>query len=212
MKVFSIICIALLALPIIVYPQDLKGIDEIAPFSEGLAAVRKGDQWGFINTEGKLQIDYRNDVYWNMDADTSKMDITGIRYPMFKEGRCLVTKEVEDGIPVYGFMDIKGNIVVEPQFLNVYPFNNGYTTGVLFYKDFKGENEFKLKIYEFKFFDVLMDTSGEIEEYFERRHNIQMTKKRYEIPSIEAEFLANGLVALHIEDQGWEIRKVSMDE
>lgn len=212
MKVFSIIYIALLVLPIIVYPQDLKGIDEIAPFSEGLAAVRKGDQWGFINTEGKLQIDYRNDVYWNMDADNSKMDINGIRYPMFNEGRCLVTKEVEDGIAVYGFMDTEGNIVVEPQFLNVYPFKNGYTTGVLFYKDFKGENEFKLKIYEFKFFDVLLDTSGKIEEYFERRHNIQMTKKRYEIPSIEAKFLADGLVALHIEDQGWEIRKVNIEE
>ena len=32
--------------------QELENIDEIAPFSEGLAGVRKGTQWGFINGQG----------------------------------------------------------------------------------------------------------------------------------------------------------------
>lgn len=208
MKRFMIAIMVILTLPLAVFAQDLKGIDEIAPFSEGLAAVRQGEQWGFINEEGTLVIDFRNDVYWNKNADTTKSDISGVRYPMFTEGRCLISKKVEDGVPLYGFIDTKGNTVIEPQFLNVYPFKKGYTTGVLFDKALKGENEFKLKIYEFKFFDVLLDTSGKIEEYFEKRQNIQMTKRRYKLPSIGAECLAEGLVAVHVKDH-WEIRKIT---
>ena len=130
---------------------------------------------------------------------------------MFNEGRCLITKKVEDGVPLYGFIDTKGNVVVEPQFLNVYPFKDGYTTGVLFEKTLKGENEFKLKIYDFKFFDVLLNASGNIEEYFERRYNIQMTKKRYKMPWIGVKRLADDLVAVHVKDQGWEIRKLALE-
>jgi|AntAceMinimDraft_11_1070367.scaffolds.fasta_scaffold07261_5 hypothetical protein len=204
---FAFICM----LPMALIAQELKGIDEIAPFSEGLAAVRQGNEWGFINEEGTLVIDFRKDVYWNKNLDTSKSDIFGVGYPMFNGGRCLITKEVEDGVPLYGFMDTKGSTVIEPQFLNVYPFKDGYTTGVLFDKTLKGENEFKLKIYEFKFFDVLLDASGNIEEYFERRQNIQMTKRRYQTPSIGAKRLADGLVAVHIKDKGWDIRKIELD-
>ncbi len=212
MKHSMIAIMILLVAPLVVFAQDdLKGIDEISPFNEGLAALRKGDKWGFINEEGTLVIDFRNDMYWNKDADTSRSDVLGIRYPMFKEGRCLITKMAEDGVPLYGFIDKKGKTVVEPQFLNVYPFKDGYTTGVLFEKTLKGENEFKLKIYEFKFFDVLLNASGEIEEYFERRQNIQMTKRRYQLPFIGAKRLADGLVAVNVKDKGWEIRKINLE-
>lgn len=72
-----------------------------------------------------MVIDFRNYVHWNKDADTSKSDVMGLRYPMFHEGRYLITKKVEDGIPLYGFIDTSGKTVIEPQFLNVYPFKNG---------------------------------------------------------------------------------------
>ena len=45
--------------------------DEAKSFSNGLAAVRKGDQWGFINKENKLVIDYQF-------TDTGYMDSNGI--------------------------------------------------------------------------------------------------------------------------------------
>ena len=32
--------------------SKIEKLDQIAPFSEGLAAVRQGNQWGFINEEG----------------------------------------------------------------------------------------------------------------------------------------------------------------
>ena len=211
MKCSTIIGMLVLAFPLAAFPQDLNGIDEIAPFSEGLAAVRQGDQWGFINEEGVLVIDFRNDMYWNKNPDSSKSDVSGIGYPMFQEGRCLITKKIEDGVSVFGFIDTKGNTVVKPQFLNVYPFKDGYTTGVFFDKTFRGENEFKLKIYEFKFFDVLLDTSGKIEEYFEKRQNIHMTNRRYQMPMIGVKRLADGLVAVYTNDEGWEIRKINIE-
>ena len=207
MKKIVIVFAIMMTVPFLGHSQTISNLDEITPFNEGLAAVRKGDQWGFIDKKGVLVIEFRNDLHWNKNADTSKSDVSGIRYPIFREGRCLISKKIEDGIPLYGFIDTKGNTVIQPQFLNVYPFKDGYTTAVLFDKSLKGENEFKLKIYEFKFFDVLLDSSGNIEEYFEKRQGIQMTKRRYQLPIIGARRLADGLVAVHIKDKGWEIRK-----
>lgn len=211
MKKFIITAFIMLMLPNVFHSQTVKNIDEIAPFSEGLAAVRQGNQWGFINEEGQMVIDFRNDIYWNKDADTSKKDISGVKYPMFNEGRCLITKIVEDGVPVYGFIDTKGNVVLEPQLLNVYPFKDGFTTAVLFEKSMKGKNEFNLDIYEFKFHDVMLDTSGEIIEFFNRRYNIQMTKRRYQMPAIGVKQLSAGLVAVYTQDQGWEVRKITLN-
>ncbi|TLP71128.1 WG repeat-containing protein [Maribacter sp. ACAM166] len=196
----------LIALPI--NAQSLENIDEIAPYSEGLAAVRKGSQWGFINEEGTLVIDFRDDVYSSQNADASKSDISGIGYPMFNEGLCVITETIEDGVPVFGFIDTTGAVVFEPQFLNIYPFHNGYTTGVLFDKTFKGKNEFQLKIYDYKFFDVMLNTSGKVTDYFERRDYILLTLKRYEMPEIRAKVLHVGVVAIYNPEQGWKIKKV----
>ncbi len=47
-KIFSLF--ALIILPFLLFAQELSGIDEIAPFSEGLAAIRKGNEWSFFST------------------------------------------------------------------------------------------------------------------------------------------------------------------
>ncbi len=190
--------------------QNLEHIDEIAPFSEGLAAVRKGNQWGFINEAGVLTIPFREDIYWNENADSSRTDVLSIHYPTFNEGLCVITKTVEDGVPVFGFMDKKGVIVIEPEFLNVYPFKDGATTAVLLDKTVKGENEFKLEIYAYKFFDVLLKDSGEITDYFEKRDNILMTLKRYTTPIINAKILSNDLVSVYVPEKGWKIKKITV--
>ena len=71
MKKYIITAFIMLMLPNVFHSQTVKNIDEIAPFSEGLAAVRQGNQWGFIDEEGTMVIDFRSDIYWNRDADTS---------------------------------------------------------------------------------------------------------------------------------------------
>ena len=191
-RIFLWVFTILVALPITA--QVLQSIDEIAPFSEGLAAVRKGQQWGFINEEGDMVIDFRDDIYTNPKVDVTKTDVLGVKYPMFNEGLCLIKRTVEDGVPVFGFINKTGEVVIEPQFLNVFPF--------------KGENEFKLKIYEFKFFDVRLNTAGEITDYFEKRDHIQMTIKRYEMPEIGAKIINENLVATKKVGKGWSIVKL----
>ncbi|HDZ03444.1 hypothetical protein LCGC14_0266620 [marine sediment metagenome] len=188
--------------------QVLNNIDEIAPFSEGMAAVRKGSQWGFVNEAGKLVIEFRDDIYVNPKADETKADILGVKYPKFNEGLCLIKNTVEDGVPVYGFIDKTGTVVIKPQFLNIYPFKDGFTTAVLFDKTIKGENEFKLQIFEYKFFDVRVSTSGEITNYFDKRDHIQMTVSRYEIPEIGAKILNKNLVATHNVNLSWTINNL----
>lgn len=67
--------------------------DECLSFEEGVAPVRVGDKWGFINTKGEMivkpQYDFAN---------------------VFNEGKAIVVKEeqLESGIYNIGFIDIKG--------------------------------------------------------------------------------------------------------
>ena len=188
---------------------QLSEIDEIAPFSEELAAVRKGNQWAFMNMEGTLVIDFRNDLVWNKNADTSAYGIKGIRQPSFQNGRCLVKKIIEE-IPVYGFIDTSGKLVIEHQFLNVNPFDDGYTTGIMYEKVFQGKNEIKLDVYKYKFHEVVMDTSGKIHEYLLQPENIQMRKSRYELPWLRSKLIAKNLIAIRGNDNQLEIRKLDL--
>ena len=186
-------------------PQSL---DEVATFSEGLAAVRKGDQWGFIDKSGNIVIDFRNDIYWNENANTTKDGIHSIKYPYFSNGLCMVKKEF-NGIELFGFIDTNGELVINKEFLNVRPFEKGYTTGVLFERLFRGQNEFKLNVYEYKFLEVVMDTQGNIVHFLNRRNNIQMKKIRYKLPDIRSKILNDSLVAVKV-DENWELRKLNL--
>lgn len=205
----NILLALLVFCPLLGTSQALEGIDEITPFHEEMAAIRKGDQWGFINQEGVLVIEFRNDLVWDKNADTLKSGIDGIRFPSFHNGKCLVSKLIDE-IRVYGFIDTKGKLVIEHQFLNVSSFNNGYIIGIIYEKIFIGKNEIKLDVYKHKFHEVLMDSSGEIIEFLSSRDNIQMTKKRYIRPSINAKFLSQNLIALRTKDRNWEIRKLDL--
>ncbi|MEB8328863.1 WG repeat-containing protein [Flavobacteriaceae bacterium KMM 6897] len=198
-----------LLMPLFTIAQALTGIEEIAPFSEGLAAIKKGGQWGFINTKGDLIIDFRKDLVWDRNADPSAFGILGVKSPSFKQGRCLV-KKIEEGIPYYGFIDTAGKLIIDYQFLNVAQYESGYYTGIIFEKVLKGENEFKLKIYDYKFHEVLMDTSGKIIEYLTKPTNIQMTSKRYKTPWLRTKLLNDNLIAVRNEDNSLEIRKLTL--
>lgn len=198
-----------LLIPLLTIAQAFTGIEEIAPFSEGLAAIKKGEQWGFIDTKGDLVIDYRDDLVWDRSAEPGTFGIMGVKYPSFKQGRCLV-KKMEEGIPYYGFIDTSGKLIIDYQFLNVAQYDSGYFTGIIFEKVFRGENEFKLKVYDYKFHEVLMDTSGKIIEYLAKPTNIQMTSKRYKTPWLRTKLLSDNLIAVRNDDNSLEIRKITM--
>ncbi len=183
-------------------------LDYVSPFHEGFAAIQKENKWAFVDDTGNIAIDFRDDFYWNTGAKASYNDIRAITYPQFSSGRCVVQKII-DGIPMFGFIDTTGKLVIEHQFLNVAPFENGLTTGIIFEKVLRGKNEFNLDIYEFKFHEVLMDANGKIIEFLNRRDNIQMTKRRYKTPEIRSKILNGNLIAVE-KDNRWEIKKLDL--
>ena len=186
-------------------PQSL---DEVVPFHEGLAGIRVGNEWAFIDDLGTIIVDFRDDIPWNPGAQDSDDGIVAVKYPHFSNGRCIVKKEV-DGIIFYGFINTKGELVIKHEFLNVRPFENGYTTGVLFDKVYRGQNEFKLDIYDYKFHEVLIDVDGNIIDFMNRRYNIQLKKSRYKLPKIESKLLSTNLIT-YKKDGAWELKRLNL--
>jgi len=196
-------------IPLLSFTQVLEELDVIAPYSEGLAAVKKGDKWGFIDEKGNLVIDFRDDVVWNEKAIESNTDITGIRYPEFKNGRCLIRELLKDEeIYVYGFMDTSGNTVIKPEYLNVTQFDQGYAIGILMTKTLRGKNEFQLDIFQYRFSEVILDSFGEVMQLITLRDHIQMSKKRYKLPALRARLINPGLLMVMNEKNKWEVRKL----
>jgi hypothetical protein len=116
----------------------------------------------------------------------------------------------EEQIPVYGFIDKSGKVVIEPEYLNATEFENGYAVAILFTKSFRGENRFQLRIYDHKFSEVILNTSGEIMRLIEQRNNIQMSPRRYTLPELRTRILAPELLAVKGEANTWDIRKVEL--
>jgi hypothetical protein len=183
--------------------------DEIAPFSEGLAAVRVGNQWGFINEDAKLVIDFRDDVVWNHEADTTVPGVMGIRYPEFKNGRCMIQELKVNNIPYYGFIDTSGEIVIQPEYLNITQFDQENAIGIYVREIFQGKNEIKLDIVEYIFTEVVVNSDGEIVWPIAEREHALTAKRRYEIPELSAKLIAKDLLVFKTKDNKWETKKLN---
>ncbi len=186
----------------------VENLDEVTPFHEGLAAVRRGNQWGFINTEGELVIGFRSDLVWNQSPDPRASGVEAIPYPRFKDGRCPFTIEKEEGIPFYGYIDPSGKTVIEPEYLNLTEFSNGKAVGIFFQKTYRGKNNFQLNIYDYSFTEGIINTKGEMIWPLTERKNILMKPVRYEMPLIQARILENNIIAVEAAPDRWEIRKI----
>ncbi len=186
----------------------IDGLDEVAPFSEGLAAVRKGNQWGFINEAGQIVIDFRSDLVSNRNPDPKASDVTGVGYPEFKEGMCMIKELKEEDIPYYGFIDTSGKLVIATEYINLSPFDQGYAVGIFVKKTFRGQNDFKLNIFDYSFTEVVINTKGEIMMPLAERSNIQMAKKRYQLPPLNSKMLSPNLLAMKTADNHWQINQI----
>lgn len=82
---------------------DASKYESVLGFSEGLAAVRDGQGWGFIDKDGKELMETR---FQAVDS--------------FSEG--LAAVQVED---LWGFIDREGRMVIEPQYESANPFSEG---------------------------------------------------------------------------------------
>ena len=214
-----VLLLALAALPVLAGAQSIQDInrptlgdlDEVTRFHEGLAAVRKGSQWGFIDQDGLLVIDFRDDLVWQREPDPGALGVGSIPYPRFSDGRCPVMVSGEDGIPLYGFIDTEGRMVIEPEFLNVSEFQNGRAVGIYYKKTFRGKNNFQLNIYDHTFTEVVLNKAGAMVWPLAERENILMNARRYRTPEIQARIIENGLIAVKSDRARWEIRKLDLE-
>ncbi len=89
--------------------------DYFGDFREGLCAVKKGEKWGFIDTQGNLVIDFVLDFY-----------SFRYEYPFFSSGLCMLTYS-KGGKKALRYIDKKGQEVINNQnFIDGTPFIDGY--------------------------------------------------------------------------------------
>ncbi len=158
-----------------------------------------------------MVIDFRDDLVWNKEADTSVPGVLGIRYPEFKNGRCMVQVFKEDNIPYYGFIDQSAEIVISPEYLNITQFDFENAIGIYVRKAFQGKNEINLNIIDYIFTEVVVNTSGEIIWPISEREHILTAKRRYETPELRAKLIAKDLLVFKTKDNKWETKKLNLN-
>jgi hypothetical protein len=189
------------------YTQVIKDIDKITPFHEDLAAIRKNNQWAFINIDGEKVIGFRNDLVSTTDEHfLDKNGITTIAYPLFKDERCLIKKNI-DGVNYYGYIDKSGKEIISAQYLNATNFNNGYAIVIKFAKNIVGNNDVLGKqIVSYKLEEYIIDTSGNLIKYLDNARNSIPSKIKNKIPpSFYSKFIGPHLIAIKTKDQKWNI-------
>ncbi len=186
------------------FAQILSDIDEVYPFHGDFAAIKKANQWAFIDKYGKKIIDFRTDLVLTNRLNSLNQTQS---YPIFNDGRCLIRKLNGDTY-YYGFIDEKGDEVIKPQFLNATNFSNGYAIVVLSSKDSIGFNYVLKKAIVSNYMEeYVIDTAGELVKYlYNPRKNVPANYKNG-VPIIESKFIAPKLVAVKTKTKKWEIHQ-----
>lgn len=151
------ILIVILLIPFIGFAQNIENVDYISPFHNDIAAVKKGIKWGFIDKEGTLVINYRDDL---VPAKTGNAS-----YPVFSEERSLIVHK-KNGISYFGYINKSGKTVIEPQFINATNFKDNAAIALKLVKENLGSNDVLMKnVVNYHYFEVIINTNGEIGQY-----------------------------------------------
>lgn len=202
MKKTIILFIATLLIPFFGISQTFENLDYISPFNEGVSAIKKDNQWAFINSDGDIVVNFRNDLVVTKFDDGN--------YPIFKNGRCLIEKK-KDGISYFGYIDTSGKTVIEPRFLNAKNFNNNVATVLELEKEEVGKNRALDKsVVYYKYYEVTIDTQGNVKNYLTQKGiNIVLDKKFLrKPPKFTAKQISDNLIAVKNENGKWTIKKI----
>jgi hypothetical protein len=194
--------IALLLIPYLGIAQTLENSDYISPFNDGVAAIKKGNEWGFIDQEGKLIVDFRNDLV------VTKTD--NANYPIFEDDRCLIAHH-KDGVLYYGYINKEGETVIAPQFLNATNFNNKKAIALKVHKETIGYNDiFKKDVVSYHYFEVVIDKTGTTMDHLTQLalHVSPQNIKNSSSPTITSKFISANLVAIKGNNSKWQIKKI----
>lgn len=207
MKPISLFLILLM--PFIMNAQELRDLSYVGSLHEGYAPVKKNNQWGFINTSGELIINFRNDLIANEKVSTfGDLGVATQNAPVMQENRAIIKKSIE-GVNYYGFIDEKGQVVIEPEFLNVSLFNDGKALALKLEGEQLGKNEVLGKrVISYKYDVVVIDTNGEVLQYLAGPFPVSVSKKNLrEAPPIAARTLGDNLISVRGPDKLWQVYK-----
>tara|TARA_R110002049_G_scaffold55337_3_gene153605 strand:- start:8118 stop:8723 length:606 start_codon:yes stop_codon:yes gene_type:complete len=195
--------IILLLIPVFVFAQTTEQLDFVAPFNDGLAAVKKNSSWGFINDEGNLVIAFRNDLVLTKTDD--------YEYPVFNDNRCLIS-ENKKGVTYFGYIDKTGKTAIAPRFLNALNFNNNKAIALDIIKEKLGNNDVLGKnVVNYRYFEVTMDSNGNVENYLNPKGvNVVLDRKFLrKPPKITAKKISDNIYAVITENNRWKIVTVN---
>ena len=123
---------------------DNASYDYASTFVDGTAAVKKDNKWFIINKDGeKVSEEEYDDVILNRDKTYLKNGVKSLKlsgdslYTVFVNDEAIgkyenVSYVTEDGLIAvcdkgkWGFINLKGEVVIEPQFLSARSFSNGF--------------------------------------------------------------------------------------
>jgi hypothetical protein len=190
------------------FSQILTNVDFITPFHDGLAAVKKNTQWGFMNEQGKMVIHFRDDLV-SSEQENTLIAPSGVsqKYPFFSEGKCLIKSKI-DGVYYYGFIDNTGKEVIAPQFLNATNFKDGFAIIIKFETKIMGENKvLNKRMVSYKLEEYIIDVSGNILKYLDNARNITPSNlgSNEPPPIFESKFIAPHIIAVKNKDQKWDL-------
>ncbi len=202
MKKLIFLWVILIVTPLTVVSQNLDNIGFISPFNDGLSAIQKEGKWAFINTEGELVIDYRDDLVLTAFGDEN--------YPLFNSERCLIVKK-DEGLSYFGYIDKIGETVIKPQYLNATNFKNGLAIILKLHKNSLGENDVLGKnMVNYSYSELAINPNAETVHYLTEKPTHITLSKDYNkgLPIIKSKFISDRLIAIKNEDNTWSIKKL----
>ncbi len=194
--------ITLILIPFLGTAQILEDLEYISPFNNDVAAIKKGNEWGFIDQDGKIIVDFRNDLV------ATKTD--NATYPIFSNDRCLIAHQ-KNGVLYYGYIDKTGKIVITPQFLNATNFKYGKALALTVHKETIGYNDiFKKDVVSYHYFEVPIDKNGKTLVHLTQLaiHVSPKDKNDKNPPAITSKLISENLVAVKGSDKKWLIKNV----
>lgn len=192
--------IFLFLIPFLGFSQIKDKLDYISPFNEGFSAVKKGNEWAFINQQGNIVIDFRDDLVLT--------ETNNEKYPIFINERCLISVKKE-GISYFGFIDTSGKTLVEPLYLNATNFNGKFAIAIKLYKNKLGKDVLNKNVVKYEDTEVLIDKFGVIQYNLTEIKGIILSKENMKNPpKINSKFLTKNLIAVFGKDNKWELKKL----
>lgn len=197
----------LILLPVLMASQTVKNADFISPVEDGFAAFKVGNQWGFMDENGERVLDLRNDLVANeIIYDRVDLGVASQMYPVMLEERSIIKKN-KDGIAHYGFINPAGEVVVEPRFLNVSNFKDGYALALDPSEEVLGnDTALGKRVVNYYYNLVMIDLNGKVVKYLCGPFPIVYSKEKLKnSPPIEAKDIGEKLIAVKTPKGKWEV-------